>query len=282
MPQSPESFTDDALYELIDSTNRDTLEQMEAERIEELARDILWAAIEEHDLPIIICRYDESKDELIERLTDTIIEGDHFAGQTFDTPAERYNTALEIAEGYWDSEETVLERLVVCIEQQLIEQPADPSEPQPDGSSRKKRFMADLIADDNMTETYHTLVDIVLHGDPLDLNNDSDIDICIAAIQALEDIDNTPRRQLYYQLRSILGVPFDGLLPGTKYSEAEQATFLQCNDAAEELHKAAAYYTGAKYIGARHETISEIMAEFSLTDPELRQKIFDATDTYGE
>lgn len=281
MEHSPESFSDNDLFFLIDSVDQATLDQMEAERIEQLARKKLWKTIKKHHIPITICRYPENKDELLDRFVDFIIEQGLFGGESFDSPEQRYNAAVEIAEGTWNNEENILERLVVCLENQLIAQPLGADSPSPDVSFIKKRFMAELIAE-NQAELYSTLADVALAGAPLHPSGDDYFDICTTALFDRETDDRAPHRTLYYDLRTILGIPFDGLLPNGPYTEAQMVTFLAQNDAIDEIVAIARLYLGACNEGVRHREISEIMAEFSINSPTMRQAIFDSTDAYRE
>lgn len=282
MTASPESFTDEDLFMLIDNVDQSALDRMEADRIEQIARDKLWDAIEEHAIPITVCRNPEDEEATFDTFVEFILEENLLDEQMFDTSEERREAAVERAEGYWTNEDNILERLVVCIENQLIAQPLDSDIPQVDISLIKRVFMADLIAEGYTTTMYQDLANAALDGNPLDPSDDDYAELCVAAFSRLQNQDKTPRRQLYYELRTVLGIPLDGLLPNAPYSEDEVVCFTELNEAAENLQFVTAIYSGPTDEGARHKDIFEIMTEFGITDPVKRQVIFETTDAYRE
>jgi hypothetical protein len=280
MEHSSELFTDEAIAQLADTSLREELDQMDTEHVGDLARNKMWKAIKKHNFPITVCRNPKNDEKALSRLIDYVLHNDTLLNDDFASFDERYNAAIEIAEGVWNDEIEILGRLISSIENQIIAQPLDPAAPVVDISHFKRQLMAAFIAE-NQPQLYVDLANAALDGRPLLPADDDYFDMCAAALFDLEN-NEAPHRQLYYQLRTILGVPLDGLLPGGPYSEAQGMQFLTLNGAAERIVAITRYYSDEHNQGTRHRDILEILAVFAITDPALHRAIFDITDAYLE
>lgn len=271
MESSPQ-FTDQDLFALIDESSQKAEIKSVAKQRAEHIDALLWSAIEQHNLATYTTPNYEDHDNAFSNLIEFVKQNNFLGSDEENIPQEERDANAELyADMLWTNEITLLERLSICMMEQKY-----PTGQLDEPQNIKKSFMAELHAEGMTDQKWFQLIDDVLDGDPLNTDNDEDLQIMMLAMENVANADQSPQNQLYNQFRDLLGVPDnkDFLNP------LDPQDILQRLYIAQEVTVIAITLCDDQEQPDRHEAIYDLVREYSISDNILIKSMVDLADSY--
>lgn len=272
-----DTFDDNQLFSLLDSENeREKEKDAGMQRALEIDRQ-LWEAVDLLDVATVIgpdySKHDEYYNSLF-RLVYEECETTH--GATL-SEAELVDLASGETEKMWTTELALLSRLQISMSQQQF--PSDPTDLRL--PRIKKEFMADLIAEKHDTEIYFPLVDYVLSGEKIDIDDADDIALIHEKVEAILTIDTSPPSVFFDRIKDLFGIPEDleNISPRTPEVIEHISNRLY---AGRDITIATHRLSDSDNQPNRHEAIYSILRNYGIDDTQTTDAIIRLSDEYTQ
>lgn len=272
-----DTFDDNQLFSLLDSESRREKEkEIGMQRALEIDRQ-LWEAVEILDITPVIGPDYSKHDEYYNTLFTHIYE--EFVTEYGTTIPEDQivNMACSVSEEIWTKELALLGRLQICMSEQQF-----PSNQSSIGHADiKKDFMADLIAEKADTATWFPLIDYVLTGDQIDIENADDIALIHEKVEAILNIDTCPQSILFDSIIHVFDIPEDmeSISPRTP-EVIDHINNRLC--AGRDITVATQRLSDVDSQADRHEAIHAILRTYRIDDTQIINAIIALSDAYTQ